>query len=39
MKGLLLAILHNVISLVVAGVLGGLVLVALALVQLSVGGR
>jgi hypothetical protein len=36
-KGVLVAILHNVISLVVAGVLGGLVLVALALVQLSVG--
>jgi hypothetical protein len=34
LKGVLVSILHNIISLVVAGVAGGLVLVGLAVVQL-----
>jgi len=35
LKAVLVAIMHNVISLVVGGVLGGLILVGLALVQLG----
>jgi hypothetical protein len=34
LKGVLVSILHNVLSLVIAGVIGGLVLVVLAFVQL-----
>jgi hypothetical protein len=37
LKGVVVAIMHNVISLVVGGVLGGLILVGLALVQLCIG--
>jgi hypothetical protein len=35
-RAVLVAIMHNIISLVVGGVLGGLILVGLALVQLSI---